>query len=481
MNSLLKITVVLVVLSFTASSAYTMLLTNEGKKPVIKDNEPPRIDFITGNTTATPGKIITIRASFSDNINVTEAILHYKSADANNWNEKPILNGTADIEIPETSTEDWYYYVTINDAASNGPVGSPSIDGSKYYVISVEEEEVELVHYVFIEEGTATWCHNCPSVTNILHELYKSGEYNFYYVSMIQDKNDKAKNRLEKDYNILGYPTCFFDGGYEIIVGDKAKSVFEEKLSRASKRQVPPMYLNVTADVDEDKKECETTVLIKNYGNDTYNGRLRVYLTERNSYQYYGGEGVYHFGFLDYIINKPIEIPGGDQKIISEKYDVSSLDVDNLMIIAVIFSSESVKKYANPPDGNPFDAYYADAADGTLIGEGEGNLPPEVGITNPKNGQLHLFGRKIIATLKLKTILLGRIWITAQASDDSKVEKVEFYIDDKLVAEFTKPPYEWLWKTPSLFKFKHEIKVIAYDDKGKTSTATMDVIAFILL
>lgn len=484
MNALLKTIVALIITSFIISSlvyiTFSIKEGGEGKK--IEDDEPPEIDFITGNTTGAPGKITTIIVNFSDNVNVTEAILYYKPASADTWNEKSILNGSADIEIPEDTTEDWYYYVTVDDAAGNGPVGDPSNDGSKYYIIDVKEEKAELVHYVFIEEGTATWCRNCPSVANILHELYKSGKYKFYYVSMIQDKNDKAKKRLEEEYNILGYPTCFFDGGYDIIVGDRGKSVFEEKLSRAAKRQVPPLYINVTANVStEDKEKCNTSVLIKNYGNNTYNGRLRVYLTERNSYQYYGGEGVYHFGFLDYIINKDVEIPSGEQKIVSSTYDISSLDMDNLMIIAVIFNKNPVKKYADPPDGNPFDAYYADAADGTLIGESGGNLPPEVGITNPVNGQLHLFGRKIITTLNLKTILLGRTWITAQASDDSKVEKVEFYIDDNLVAEFSEPPYEWLWKTPSLFRCKHEIKVIAYDDKGKTSTTTMDVIAVILL
>ena len=481
MKSLFKIIVFLVIIVVFVSSIYTMFLANAGCEGEAGDIEPPRIDFITGDTTGVPGKITTITVGFSDNVNVTKAVLYYKAASADGWSEKSILNRSTDIEIPMGSVEDWYYYVIVDDAAGNGPVGSPSNDGSKYYVISVKEEEVDLVHYVFVEEGTATWCHNCPDVANILHELYESGEYKFYYVSMIQDKNSKAKDRLEKEYNILGYPTCFFDGGYEVVVGDNAKSVFEEKLSRASKRQVPPLYLNVTADVDVDKKNCETSVLIRNYGNTTYNGRLRVYLTERNSYQYYGGEGVYHFGFIDYIINEDVEIPMKGEKTVTKTYDVSSFDIDNLMIIAVIFNNESVKKYANPPDENPFDAYYADAADGTLVGEGGYNLPPEVGITNPKNGKLHLFGREIITTLGLKTILLGRTWITAQASDDSKVVKVEFYVDDKLVAEFTEPPYEWLWKTPSWFKCRHEIKVIAYDDTGKTSTATMDVIAFILL
>ena len=152
------------------------------------------------------------------------------------------------------------------------------------------------------------------------------------------------------------------------------------------------------------------------------------------------------------------------------------------MVIGVIFNSQPVKKeYLSASNEEiHFDAYYADACDGSLIVE-NANQKPEVGITNPKNGRLHIFGKEITATRGLKTILLGRTTITIYASDDSKVEKVELYIDDVLVKEFTDEPYEYLWKTPSIFRPRHEIKVTAYDDEGKTSDATMNVIAFILL
>jgi len=74
-------------------------------------------------------------------------------------------------------------------------------------------------HTVFIEEGTATWCHNCPDMANKLNNLYKTGEYPFYFVSLISDKNDDANSRLIDDYNVYGYPVGFFDGGKHIIIG----------------------------------------------------------------------------------------------------------------------------------------------------------------------------------------------------------------------------------------------------------------------
>jgi len=477
----LKVLVTLLIAAILLISVYVIFFTGNESNNGVNDSKPPMIDAITGNTTGTTGKIATILVTFSDNVNVTKATIYYKAENAESWSNISILSGSVDIEIPSNPVKDWYYYITIDDAAGNGPVGNPSTDGSVYYTITVSEAKENLVHNVFIEEGTATWCTNCPTIADILHDLYESKEHNFYYVSMVGDKNDKAESRLEKDYNISGYPTVFIDGGYSIIMGaNNPKSTFEEEISRASKRDVPELHVNVTAELDETEEEIETLITIKNYESETYNGRLKVYLTEKIAWQYFGGEGSYHFGFLDYIVNENVAILGNDQKIVSETYDVSKLDPDNLMVIAVVFNSESTKKYADPPSGNPFDAYYADATYGTEVVEG-GNLPPEVGITNPIEGRLHLFGKEIMTTPNLKTILVGRTSIVAQASDESKVEKVEFYIDDELVAEFTEGPYEWKWKTPSWFRFKHTIKVVAYDDEGKPGESIMEVVAFILL
>ncbi|PNX49531.1 MAG: hypothetical protein BV456_08890 [Thermoplasmata archaeon M8B2D] len=459
---------------------YFVFFTNDDSEN--KDEIPPIIDIETKNTTANPGEIINILVTFSDNVKVTKAVLYYKSASAKDWDSTSIISGSADIEIPSGPVEDWYYYVTVDDAAGNGPIGNPSNDGSIYYTITVEEQEFDLVHNVFIEEGTGTWCSNCPEVANILHELYESGDYNFYYVSLIEDKNSEAKSRLEKDYNISSYPLVYIDGGYNLVQGAEEKTVFEEAISKAQKRETPALYFNVTAQLKENSKEINISIEVINYEDYTYTGRLKLYLTERNSVQYYGGKGIYHFGLVEIIYNEEVELPSKEEKNINEILDFSNYDIENLMVIGVIFNSQPVKKdYLSASNEEiHFDAYYADACDGSLIVE-NANQKPEVGITNPKNGRLHIFGKEITATRGLKTILLGRTTITIYASDDSKVEKVELYIDDVLVKEFTDEPYEYLWKTPSIFRPRHEIKVIAYDDEGKTSDATINVIAFILL
>ena len=361
--------------------------------------------------------------------------------------------------------------LTVNDSVHHSGVGITSATISK---------EVQGNHTVLIEEGTATWCKNCPIVAQILHDLYQSSDYNFYYVAMVTDKNQKASDRIVTDYNILGYPTVYLDGGYSIIKGENNPvSTFEDAIKGANARPVPALDLNLTTHWNQNTNKVETTVIVHNLADVPYQGRLRVYLTEINSrWSDYNGNA-YHYGFLDYMVNEDVTIPVDGQITRSNVTDGSGLYPTNLMIIGSVFNATQHQGYSNPPSGNPFNAYYADATVGKRVAEG--NLPPEIGIINPRSGRLHILGKPIMATKNLKTVLLGRTNITVHASDDTGVTKVEFYIDDVLKANVTSPPYEWTWKTPSWFKWNHTIKAIAYDSEGKTTATTMDVLAVILL
>ena len=153
------------------------------------------------------------------------------------------------------------------------------------------------------------------------------------------------------------------------------------------------------------------------------------------------------------------------------------------MIIAVVFSSESVKKESYPQDNKgEFDAYYADATDATELVEG-GNLPPTIGLTLPELGKVHISGNPLFKTFFGNTILIGKTTIKATAEDDEKVEKVEFYIDSELVYEDEDEPYEYSFRKIDSLKHilrSRSIRIVAYDTEGKTSTAQFDVIAIFL-
>ena len=492
----LKIATIIVVAILLTSSVYVIFFTGEenngdgdnGNNGEDVDNEPPSIDTITGDTAGKKGEKITISATFSDNINVTTATLHYRTASADEWSSASILSGRADISL--TSKESVHYYITVDDDAGNGPVGDPSTDGSAYYTITIlgdENGQEEFVHTVFIEEASYTSCAPCVKVASILDELYKSGEYNFYYVSLIQDKSDKAKKRIEEEYKVWGYPVVFVDGGYKVLAGGGIeKSEFVNAIRAAESRDAPEININITVKYNENTSELSTTIYAVSNETEKYTGRLRVYLTEIISRWNQANTEPYHYAFLDYIIDKKISIAGKgditetDKRNITE-FAVPDLEPEELMIVAVIFSSESVKADSWPAGDKygEFDAYFADATSATLIVPG-GNLPPSVGISLPETSTLHILGQPIWKfILRKNTILIGKMIIKANASDDSGIEKVEFYLDGDLKYTDEEAPYEYEIKKAGLLRpilpRKHTITVKAYDTEGKTDDASLEV------
>ncbi len=359
---------------------------------------------------------------------------------------------------------------------------------------STDNGEQEFPHTVFIEEGSGTWCENCPDASGSLYEIYHSGNYNFYYVSMIEDMNDKAEYYLDDNYNIYGFPTVYIDGGYKVFVGGgNKKSAYETAIKEAQFRGAPKIRIITKAEYDNVTNEIITEILVENNESVTYNGYLRAYLTEIisrwvNPYKAFDGETKpYHFGFIDFIINKEITIGSKSNATFLERkkltdFAVSNLKPEELMIIAVVFNSQPVIQYSNPPDGNEFNAYYADAANATILIQG-GNLPPTIGMSLPEAGMLHLFGKPIFKTLFKSTILIGKTTVTAIAEDDLGIEKVEFYVDDELKFTDTEAPYEYSFNKVKLIKRlirQHTLKIIAYDIEDKNAIVEIKILTIFL-
>ena len=478
----LKLLTIFIISILLISSIYFVFFT-EGKNI---DNIPPTIDNITGNITGKKGDIISIYVTFSDNIEVSNATIYLKTKSDTEWISESILSGKFDISLDYN--ENLCYYVTVDDVAGNGPVGDPSSDGNEFYLIKVVEDdgngEKEYIRHVFVEEGALTNCKFCPLVAEMLYDLYSSGDYNFYFVTLV-GKDEKAANRLYNEYNLWGLPTVFIDGGYKVLMGGgHEKSEYAQAIRDAEYRSTPNIQLTVEAEYDNNTNNLICNVIVKNKEDKTYNGRLRIYLTEKIS-RWSGPEGdPYHFGFIDYLINEEISLNGNKNDTFQETRDITDLDPENLMVIGAIFNSEKKQGYSDPPNNKyPFDAYYADAADGSELLEG-GNLPPTVGFSLPKIGYLHIMGIPIWDFIVHKTtVLIGRTKMVAEAHDDSGIEKVEFYINGNLVSEDTEAPYEYNFRKVKLLKRlmrKHTLSVIAYDNEGKTGEGEIEVIAFFL-
>jgi hypothetical protein len=108
---------------------------------------------------------------------------------------------------------------------------------------------VNFTHTVFVEEGTATWCQYCPAMATALHGIYESHDYPFYYVALVDDKSPGASTRLRTDYNVYGFPTSFFDGGYKVYVGgDSNQGQYRTRIKSAGKRDVQDLNLSLSVD-----------------------------------------------------------------------------------------------------------------------------------------------------------------------------------------------------------------------------------------
>lgn len=85
--------------------------------------------------------------------------------------------------------------------------------------------------------------------------------------------------------------------------------------------------------------------------------------------------------------------------------------------------------------------------------------PPLLAITNPAAG----------------SVISQSIVVEATASDASGVTRVEFYLDNQLVATRTGAPYSFNWNIATVIDGNHAIKAIAVDQAGRVSEQTQNV------
>ncbi|MCD6222785.1 MAG: hypothetical protein J7K12_03780, partial [Thermoplasmata archaeon] len=94
--------------------------------------------------------------------------------------------------------------------------------------------------------------------------------------------------------------------------------------------------------------------------------------------------------------------------------------------------------------------------------------PPSVEIQQPENG-IYIFGNKIIPFFM--PVIIGSMDVKAIANDENGIEKVEFYLDNHMVASIENQPYEWKYNAIGM----HKIKVIAIDANGNIGGNEIEV------
>ena len=237
-------------------------------------------------------------------------------------------------------------------------------DNEKHVDNSINTES----HTVFAEFATATTCGYCKYAHAALKTIYATGDYPFYYVSLVCDKNSEAYTRAKNDYNFYGYPTVFFDGGYKVNLGGGTnnEAQYRSSIDSCINRDVSNIYIDIAV-AWLGGTEMKIDVSVNNNEISEYNGIIRVYITEIESSMGWKDTAgyLYTFPFLDYAFNEEISIPAEGIWSDSTTWDGASngfptITEDNIMIIAAVFNDEWHQGYAYPPSGNPFDAYYVD-------------------------------------------------------------------------------------------------------------------------
>jgi len=246
----------------------------------------------------------------------------------------------------------------------------------------IDNESLDFTHTIFAEFGTYCTCGYCKYAHAALKKIYASGDYPFYYVTLLRDKVPKAYARLKNDYNIRGYPTVFFDGGYKVSVGGGVgnEAKYRSIITSCGNRAVYDVDINLKVTWLGDT-EMKINVSVDNIEANTYDGTIRVYITEIISSMGWFDTGgyLYTFPFLDWAFNEEISIPGGGTWSSSTTWDGSAhgyytLSKDNILVIAAVFNDEWHQGYAYPPMGNPFVAYYVDETTAAIP---NGNMPPD--------------------------------------------------------------------------------------------------------
>jgi Bacterial Ig domain len=91
------------------------------------------------------------------------------------------------------------------------------------------------------------------------------------------------------------------------------------------------------------------------------------------------------------------------------------------------------------------------------------NTPPTVAITNPANGAI--------------VVRKSNVTITATASDNVGVTRVEFLVNGGLQCTDTTTPYSCVWRVPAAMNKAHQLQARAFDQAGNSATATIQVTA----
>lgn len=102
----------------------------------------------------------------------------------------------------------------------------------------------------------------------------------------------------------------------------------------------------------------------------------------------------------------------------------------------------------------------------------------KVTITKPLGNKLYFNDEERI-DLSGKTIVYGKITITIDVTSSTDITKVQYWVDGKLIKEYTNATYSYLWQPfiqfNSALSLKRTIKVVVFDSEGNNASDEINI------
>ncbi|MEA2054263.1 MAG: PKD domain-containing protein [Candidatus Thermoplasmatota archaeon] len=229
---------------------------------------------------------------------------------------------------------------------------SMEYNDTSYTVAVIDKREDNFTHTVLAEYGTLSTCPHCPPASSQLYDIYTSGDYNFYYVSLVYDKNHRAGKRLQ-ELNISGVPDVYFDGKYTHVLGKQSDNQpYRNAIATCGTRNVTDIDLDVNVEW-KGNAALRINITVKNNGPEGYKGHLRAYIVEPVSRWNDQQGNPYHFGFLGFAFDRSLSLAkNGVKSLGGDTYEFtttwrgslhgfSDISEDNIMVITAVFNKET--------------------------------------------------------------------------------------------------------------------------------------------
>jgi len=225
------------------------------------------------------------------------------------------------------------------------------VNFSSVAIIGEETENTKDAHTVFVELKAATNCGYCPYQEDALTEL--SGDYEFVLLACSSYSgpvgyNDDVEDRIDEINTGTGFPTSYYDGGYQEVVGGGtgSQSSMQNALNTCAARTVADVDLDLSAYwLGDAEMNIELDVI--NTDSTTYQGHVKVYITEIVSRWNNNDGQPFDQALLSLQSNEDISVnPSSTWSTqISwdgDDYGYGDITMDNIKIFAVVFDQNTM-------------------------------------------------------------------------------------------------------------------------------------------